>query len=254
MKKTNFRNALLQVMFAIAIAVLLPMTVSAKVTYEKEQVLYMSSKSHYMSSYATLNVSCTKSSEKIKKSSVKISKATVAEMVAIVRGQQKSQTEFFSNYGQDQVQTRYDYQLNLRLLNPGKTKLSFKVGEKKHTITLNVKAYTNPIKKLTITGVSGGKNLASKFDYANYCPDLNVPAKVNKATINVTANRNWKIVGIVFADAQNSESYAYQNSGVMTKAKGKLSVGTLRPGRVYECSVMLRHKNGGIISCAMRVQ
>ncbi len=254
MKKKNFGNLFLQVLFVIEIAVLLPMTVSAKVTYEKEQVLYMSSKSHYISSYANVNVNCTKASEKIKKSSVKISKATVAETVAIAKGQQDIQTEYFGNYGQDQAQTRYDYQLNLRLLNPGKAKLSFKVGEKKHTITLNVKAYTNPMKKLTITGVGGGKNLASKFDYVNFCTDLNVPAKVSKATINVTANRNWKIVGIVFVDAQKSESYAYQNSGVMTKAKGKLSVGALRPGRVYECNVMLRHKNGGIISCAMRIQ
>lgn len=254
MRKRNRKTVLFQWIMAIIIAITLPMTASAKVTYEKEQVVYMTSKFHQVPSQTGVVVNCTKSGEKIRKATVKMSDASVAEVLTLIRSTNKSQMQSFFDSAQSGTTSAYGYQMDILLHKPGKTNLSFKVGKKKHTIELKVKAYTNPIKKLTITGVNEGKNIASKFAYVNQCTDLMVYKKTGKAAISVTANKNWKIESVGFVDSKSGNAYSYMKNGSPTKSKVKLSVGTLCPGRRYEIGIRLRHKNGGVINCAVVLQ
>lgn len=224
---------------------------SAKVTYDKEQVLYILDSNNKEPSQGRILLQCTKSSEKIKKSTMRISDSSVAEFISLVRSTQKNEIQFWGDYDQDQAYANYTYSMDMRLMKPGKTKVSFKIGNKKHTVNLTVKKYTNPIKKLTITGVKGGKNIASKFSKNSQCLDLSVTKKANNAVINVTANKNWKVIGVGLLDNKNNESYVYDKRGAVGKTKVKLPVGALKTKGRYDVYIRLRHKNGGIINCNM---
>ena len=105
--------------------------------------------------------------------------------------------------------TRCNYCIGLAIEHPGTAKISYKIGTKTYKRTLIVKAYTNPVSSITLTGVYKGKNFASKCK--NKLPDqpkLSFPSTVSGATLKVKPKSGWLICNAYLEDETVGRSYS----------------------------------------------
>ncbi len=107
-------------------------------------------------------------------------------------------------------ETDYDFAngnvyIYLKIVKFGTTKVSYKIGSKTYTTTVKLKdskssAYTNPLSSLTISGVNGGKNIASKFKKKSEVKGLKLSSTQKNGKIKVKAKKGWKISYVYVSD------------------------------------------------------
>ena len=85
---------------------------------------------------------------------------------------------------------------------PGKAKVSYKLGGKKHVVNIVVKKYKNPFKRYKV----GGKNCASIYNKGR-AMDAPYKSMANgfSGKVKITPKKNWKVVEILpyFSDGEN---------------------------------------------------
>ena len=252
MKKT-FKKLTCIILTAIMVCTTMAFTVSAASgpSYSKRQTVYMTSKNSN-SSYTSIYVGNLTSSQKISKSSVKSSKSAVLAPYSLYRNTYSYENQYFESGMKGNKGSGYSYSIELRAKKAGSANISFKIGSKKYTSKVTVKAYTNPISSLTVTGVKNGSssNLAGKFKNKNYS-SLKLSKNVKKATVTCKAASGWKIVRIGTFDENNKlqRSISTRNEGASVLS---LHAGNLTKNHINEITVdLVNTKTGGSLSCTM---
>ena len=251
MKKT-FKKLTCIILTAIMVCTTMAFTVSAASgpSYSKSQTVYMTSKNSN-SSYTSIYVGNLTSSQKISKSSVKSSKSSVLAPYSLYRNTYSYENQYFESGMKGYKGSGYNYSIELRAKKAGSANISFKIGSKKYTSKVTVKAYTNPISSLTVTGVkNGSSNLAGKFKNESYS-DLKLSKNVKNATVTCKAASGWKIVRIGTYDANNKlqRSISTRNEGASALS---LHAGNLTKNQRNEITVdLVNTKTGGSLSCTM---
>lgn len=141
----------------------------------------------------------------------------------------------------------YDYQISLRFSHAGTAKVTYKIGKKSYTLKIVVKAYTNPISSITMTGINKGKSFASKCKTEMpYYPKLSFPSVVKSSTLKVKAKTGWKVTYISFDDMTAGKSKSLRDSGLTTMS---LKLGKLDPTHEYCVSIdFLNTKTGAYLN------
>lgn len=246
--KKVFAAALaLTVMFTM----LAPVTAEAAVTYNKSQTLYRTSKSG--TSYMTIYVSGLTKSQTIKKSSVKSNKTGVARPWYLSRSISSYKTEYFSNNVKEDSNNYYSYGIGLELKKAGKAKISFKIGSKTYTSTVTVKNYTNPLSSVTITGVNGGKNIASKLNSSSSCSTLKLTKTTRNAVVKVKPKSGWKVTSINVENSQTGDTMSISNYGNKGVSNASLKLGTLTKNKSVIVRIYCADKTGAPMSVSYHI-
>ena len=139
--------------------------------------------------------------------------------------------------------TTYRYEVGMRFNHAGTAKVTYKIGKKSYTLKIVVKAYTNPISSITMTGINKGKSFASKCKTEMpYYPKLSFPSVVKSSTLKVTAKTGWKVTSIGFNDRTAGKSKRLSDSGLTTMS---LKLGKLDPTHEYSLSITLENTKTG---------
>ena len=172
---------------------------AAKIEYDKNMVLYLSD----FDNTEFITVYNLKKNAKFNDKSVKISNKSVMTLES---------TGFYTF----RTKKKKDLRLMFLVKKAGKTKVTFKIGNKKYKINVTVKKLKNPIKKMTITGVNNNKNIATKISYDRINRYLTGDwscfadgfdnVKTSSSTLKVTPAKGWKIKNI-FYSADNYSHY-----------------------------------------------
>ena len=161
--KNIFKKLSCALLVAAMICAITPFTASAatqKISYPTTYVSYMSSKSTH-SSYGSFSINNIPTKSSISKSNVHvISGKNVVSLNSLNKNIWSNRSESFLKGVKTYVYSDHSYSIGFNMNKTGTAKISFKVGNKTYKTTIKVLPYTNPIKSLTVTGVSG--NLASK--------------------------------------------------------------------------------------------
>ncbi len=162
---------------------------SAAVKYPKKVICHM----HSDFGMDGFDISCT---DYQKISGIKSSNPSVADIKNYSFGSSKTTIQY-SGKKADKSKTTYGGTIDLYLHGAGSTTISYKIGSTtyKTVVTVVKDRYVNPLKTLTITNVSKGRNIASlaKKTYEVKCK---LSKAVTNAKIKVAANPGWKITGI----------------------------------------------------------
>ena len=129
----------------------------------------------------------------------------------------------------------YDFYFAFEAVKEGTSKVSFQLGKKTYSLTINVsrKKY-EPAKSIKLTGINNGKNLKSKFKKAK-STEIKVKAKkdIKNLKLNIEPEKDWIVSNIwvnVSDDARNS--YSLQTTNILHnksyKEIRKLSIGKLK--------------------------
>ena len=191
--KKYFKKLSCALLTFVMVLAMTPLGVSAAdIYYEKSSVIYFSGSNNYNSLY----IGDLSSKQKIAKSSVKVSGSAI-KLQALDKNSWSNHSEYFTTGVKPYSYSSNTYYIRYQIKKTGNAKISFKVGSKTYTSTVKILPYTNPLSKLTVTGVKG--NLASKFKKSG-----SATAKVSKAQKNATiqckAAKNWKITSISYND------------------------------------------------------
>ncbi len=247
-KKVFVAALALTVMFTM----LAPATAEAAVTYNKSQTLYRTSKSG--TSYTSIYISNLTKSQTIKKTSVKSDKTSVAKPWYLSRSISSYKTEYFSSNMTGDSNNYYSYDIGLELKKAGKAKISFKIGSKTYTSTVTVKNYTNPLSSVTITGVNGGKNIASKLSSSSSCSTLKLTKTTRNAVVKVKPKSGWKVTSISVENSQTGDTMSVSNYNYFGPTKGisnaSLKLGTLTKNKKVTLRINCVDKTGASMNVA----
>ena len=135
-----------------------------------------------------------------------------------------------------------EYHLSLQVYKPGVATVKYKIGSKKYTTKVKVLPYTNPVKKITLTGVNGGGNFAALTQKENYA-SVKLPADVAGSTLKITPKKGWKISYVRF---YTESGYREYNFGLKGIASFSVPVGAMRADSEYSISIeYVNSANGG---------
>lgn len=177
----------------------------------------------------------------IKRSSIKVTPGTTG---ATVYNLYKHYT--VDNYEEEKLtSTRegYYYRINLKFVNTGDAKVSFKAGGKTYSINVKILDYENPLKTLKITGIKNGKNMASiiknGFDVDN---PKTIPfnSTIKSVKLNAAAATGWIIKQIVLEDKTNGQYRMLGGDSGMNS--GTINWGTLNVKHNYGLHIHLQNK------------
>ena len=252
MKKT-FKKLTCIILTAIMVCTTMAFTVSAASgpSYSTSQTVYMTSKNS-TGNYVSIYVGNLTSSQKITKSSVKSSNNAVAQPRSLYRSTYTYENQYLTGNDKGYKGSGYSYSIELNAKKAGNANISFKIGSKKYTSKVTVKAYTNPISSLTVTGVKNGSNsnLAGKFKNESYS-SLKLSKNVKNATVTCKSASGWKITRIGTYDENNKlqRSISTRNAGASALS---LHAGNLTKNQRNEITVdLINTKTGGSLSCTM---
>ena len=248
-------------LFAMSISMLSPVSVKAaeKISYPKTQVVYLPSKTG--TGYTSIDVSNIPKSQTVLK--VTSSKTSVVKPSDV----SISTNEYTNTYFDKEMQkynssstSKYAY-IYFDVRKAGTATISYRIGKssksyKEYKTKVTVKAYENPIKSFTVTGLKDGKNLASAFKTSRSSYDSANTLKKNQsnAKIKVTSATNWKITSLSFNNyADDSRVYVRypDNKG---KSSISLQAGTIKASAGGYVSIDLYNtKTGGTMNCYYRI-
>lgn len=104
-------------------------------------------------------------------------------------------------------------------LKPGSATISFKIGGKKYKTKVTIKNYTNPVKTLSLTGVTanGKKNFASLTDKRSFGgygsdPKLNTTKTIVNPKLHIVAKKGWKIKTVIWGPHDKIGTKLFKNS------------------------------------------
>lgn len=191
--KKYFKKLSCALLTFVMVLAMTPLGVSAeRLYYDKSSVVYLSGSNDTGSLY----IGNLTSKQKIAKSSVKASGSAI-RLVSLDKNSWSNQSDYFTAGMKPNSYSSNSYSVRYLIKKTGNAKISFKVGSKTYTSTVKILPYTNPLSKLTVTGVKG--NLASKFK-KNGSATARVSKAQKNATIQCKAAKNWKITAITYND------------------------------------------------------
>lgn len=227
-----------------------PVTAEAAVTYSKNQTLYRTGTG---TSYSSIYVSGLTKSQTIKKSSVKSSNTSVA--VPWYLEKSTSSYSYKTDYYDSNIKpysnsdSSYSYYIGLQLKKNGTSTISFKIGSKTYQSKITVKSYVNPLKTVTITGVNGGKNVASKLNKSAYNYDLKLTKTTKNAEVTVKPKSGWKIVSVEVENSDTGDYHRVYNYGTKGVSNATLKLGTLTKGKKVTLRINCQDANGTGLWC-----
>lgn len=249
MKQSIKKILCLSLAFLIAVTAM-PMTAEAAVTYSKSQTLYRTGTG---TSYSSIYVSGLTKSQTIKKSSVKSSDTSVAAPWYLEKttSAYSYKTDYFDENMKpySNSSSSYGYYIGLQLKKNGTSTISFTIGSKTYQSKITVKSYTNPLKTVTMTGVSGGKNIASKLDKSAYNYDLKLTKTTKNAVVTVKPNKGWKIASIEVENSDTGDSYRVYNYGGKGVTNASLKLGTLTKNKKITLRINCQDASGTNLWC-----
>lgn len=198
-------------------------------------------------------------SQTIKKSSVKSSNTKVVKLRYLEKyvSDYSYKTQYYTEQSDHEYGHKsYGYYIGVELLKAGTSKVSFKIGDESYSTKITVKNYTNAIDTMKITGISSGKNIASKLKKQNNA-SLTLNKNVKNAAVTVKAKSGWKVTNVYVNSLEKVSEYSYHTEeqyGYYAYGDGKssvsLKVGTLQGKKPYTIRVVLKNtSNGGEMSC-----
>lgn len=248
MKKLTKHLSAIAMAFAIVLTTIIPVTVEAKPSYEEKFTAYRYNSNISTPRYTWFYVENLSKSDTIKKSSVKSSNTKSVKINYITKNYSGYETDYISpSYKHDS--SSHNYCIGLSLFKPGKSTISFKIGNKGYKTVVNVAKYENPLATAKILG----KNYASKLKSENSYDGIKSKSTQKNQTFTFEANKNWKISSVEFYKYKklnkNSYSTIYEQSWSYYDSpqnKAVCRVGTIEKGQFYEVGLTLTNtKTGG---------
>lgn len=254
MKKLTKHLAAVAMALAVAVTALVPVTAEAKPSYNEKITVYRTNANASYTSSASLYVGNLGKSDTIKKSSVKSSNTKSVKLNYLEKYNSEYATEYFSGSNGYSGKS-YSYSIGLSLLKPGKSTVSFKVGNGSKTKTyksvVTVVKYENPLKTATILG----KNYAGKLKSQNTSyKDIKAKSTQKNQKFTFEANKNWKITSVSVSKYEKIGKNTYYTDTYTQrwtyfdsrKAKTTCNVGNIEKGKYYQVNVsMTNTKTGG---------
>lgn len=232
------------------LCMMVSVTASAAIQYSKSQVLYNGGKSpqsDYM--FGGIVVSGLAPGETIARNSLQ-SSSSILQYLYSTRHTMISRYEYIKNplfNGEDTEYRSDDAYIGFRFYRPGTSTVRFRIGKRTYTSKVKVLSYTNPLSKVTITGVKNGNstNLASMLKNHNQTSIRMQKAQKN-AEVAIAAAKNWRITGVsYYSQKAGKSSYVDCN-----QAGVRLSLGSLAAKCDGCISITVKNtKTGGIAEC-----
>ncbi|MBR6221698.1 MAG: hypothetical protein IKQ80_14125 [Clostridia bacterium] len=145
-------------------------------------------------------------------------------------------------YGTGKTEKSYGARISVNLMKLGTATLTYKQDGKRMSQKYVVKAYSNPISSLVLTGISD-KDLKARFDKHGLADSLSLTKNASAGKLKVKAASGWVITSVTWRDqAEDSERcyYSYRGASSCT-----LSTPAMVKGNGYYLSVDLRNKATG---------
>lgn len=220
---------------------MIPAAAEAAVSAPSSTTVYRTTKTG--TSSVSIYVSGLTSKQSIAKSSVKSSKSSVAAPYSVTNSSSTSKTQYWNGSKDYSSSSRYG-SISLTAKKAGTSTVSYKIGSKTYKTKLTVKNYVNPVKSLTVSGISG--NLASKFKSYSWA-NAKIASSKSNGTVKVTAASGWKITSVDLYNSKTGISRSVSAYGAPVSS-ATLYTGSMKKGTAGYVSVSLRNtKNGGTL-------
>ena len=239
-------------LMAVLLCMMVSGTASAAIQYPKSQVFYnggTSPQADYM--FGSISVSGLAPDETIARNSLQ-SSSSILQYLYSTRSTNIFRYEYIKNplftMEDDEYYRDDSVYIGFQFYRPGTSTVRFRIGKRTYTSKVKVLSYTNPLSKVTITGVKNGRstNLAPMFKNHNQTAIRMQKAQKN-AEVAITAAKNWRIRNV---------SYYSQKTGKSTyvscnQAGVRLSLGSLAAKCDGWLSITMKNvKTGGIAECS----
>ena len=238
-------------LMAVLLCMMVSGTASAAIQYPKSQVFYnggISSQYDYM--YGGISISGLAPDEMIVRNSVQSSSSILRDLYS-TRSTSVFRYEYIKNplFNGEDNEYRDDYAyIGFRVYRPGTSTVRFRIGKRTYTSKVKILSYTNPLSKVTITGVKNGSgtNLAPMLKNHNQTSIRMQKAQKN-AEVAVTAAKNWRIRSVSYYSQKTGKS-TYVNCN---QAGVRLSLGSLAAKCDGWLSITMKNvKTGGLAECS----
>lgn len=243
------------VLLAVAMLVtMMPAVAGASggLSYEKNQVLYLSSKDKYASTWGSIYVSGLSAKQKIAKSSVKTSNSSVVALESLNHSIYNSQSESFIKGMKGYKNSGKSANISFNARKSGTAKISFKVGNKTYASTVKVLPYSNPLSSLTVTGLKGNKstNFATGMKKQAYVSGAKVVKATKGAKITCKAAKGWAVSGVSVSFNNENESRLYCSLKPVSSIT--LPIGNISAKAHGNINVYMKNtKTGGALNCSV---
>lgn len=133
----------------------------------------------------------------------------------------------------------------------GKATVSFKAGKDTYKLKVNVLKYTNPLKLLKVSGVEGGKDIASKYKKADTKEFKALKKTVKEGKITVKASKGWHITYISYNEYKANKK-TITDQVIKSKSYGgsptsaTFNIGKMNKDRDGYASVTLSNDENGL--------
>lgn len=239
---------------ALLLAVLLCMmvsgTASAAIKYTKSQTLYLGGKGQNAWNYGSISVNNLAPDEMIVKNSVR-SNSSMIRNFSVYRYGFIYKREYIWNpyyYWDDSEQYSNSASIDFTIYRPGTAKVSFKVGKKTYTSMVKALSYTNPLAKVTISGVrsGNGENLAPWLKNSSRVA-FRMAKTQNNVKVSAVAAKNWKITDMYYWSDNNTKNC----STSCYRTSAELALGRIGAKSKGSIQITLKNvKTGGTVTCS----
>ena len=209
--------------------------------------------------YSNVNINLANSSRDftIKRTGIKIAKGGTGAKLSWLSKQQTREyvREYLSESSSGSAQWErskesskyYYYSAGLMVNHSGTATVKYTVDGEAYTAKVKVLNYKNPVKKITLSGVKGGKNFSSLTKKDMYQKKLSVTSKVSSATLKVTAAKGWKVTNLRITEYDKKGNPIKNRYTSCTDGKSamQLKCGSLLPGHRYYVNVTFRNTSNG---------
>lgn len=169
--------------------------------------------------------------------SAKSSKPSVAKVVFAYNRSYSDKVEYFDSSTKPYTSKGKYGAVAFIPQKKGTATISYKVGKKTYKAKVTVKAYTNPLSSLKISGVSSGKNIASKAKKTDRVK-VKLKKTVNNATVQATVKSGWTISQVSFRGQKSLSTHYISPVG---KRSATLRLGKIKKGGKYYVDVLCSH-------------
>lgn len=149
----------------------------------------------------------------------------------------------------------YGYYVALKVSKAGTASVSYKIGSKSYKIKVKILAYQNPAKSVILTGVNGGKSIASLTKNSRTASkSMALKAKQTGAKLTVKPVSGWKIKSLMISDETDDIEKYVGNYG-KGFSSAQISWGTLLVSHKYVISARFRNtSNGATLTCEYSIK
>lgn len=228
-----------KILAVLLTAVLFALPVQAELSISGSSAYYLPGANSYTT--YSLSINDQETDVVLTKKSISISNPKVGALYGYMN---------YEDYQSETDSIRRYANIRFRPLAAGTATITAKVGSQTLSKKITVYNYTNPLKSLVISGIEGGKNLASKFKKTSSVTGAALTKNTTIKKITAKAASGWVITNMQITsnreDDYANHYHSYRNSP--TKATLKCAM-TLEKGKYHYVYINLVNKsNGGSIS------